>query len=425
MKLTYQIIFRISIALLILMAVWSGFFYYIIIDEINDETDDSLEAYSEFIITRALAGESLPDRDNGTNNSYYISEVSEKYANLHPGISYSDEMIYIHSLKETEPARILRTIFKDANNHYYELTVAIPTIEKDDLQETILWWIIILYVILLLAIIVINIWVLYKSLRPLYTLLGWLDEFTVGKELPPLNNDTKVTEFRKLNEAILRSGKRNREVYEQQKLFIGHASHELQTPLAICGNRLEILSNDPDLTEKQLEEIMKTRQTLDHIVKLNKTLLLLTKIDNNQFPERSEININDLLKKLIDDYSEVYAYRGIEVNYIENDTLTFKMNDVLASILFSNLLKNAYNHNRNNGKIMITVNSAQVQFSNTGNDRALNADEIFKRFYQGSKKEGSTGLGLALVESISKLYNIHISYNFFEGDHLFTLKITQ
>ena len=56
-----------------------------------------------------------------------------------------------------------------------------------------------------------------------------------GKNIKPLENDTRITEFRKLNETVMRSIERNEKQYEQQKLFIANASHEMQTPLAVCA----------------------------------------------------------------------------------------------------------------------------------------------------------------------------------------------
>lgn len=422
MKLIYKITIRISVALLMIMAVWATLFYFIIVEEINDETDDSLEDYSEYIITRALAGDSLPSKDNGTNNTYYITEVTHDYASENKKIRYSDEMVYLEAKKETEPARILRTIYRDAEDHYYELTVAIPTIEKDDLQETILWWVLFLYCLLLVVVIIINVWVLHTSFRPLYRLIEWINNFTVGKKLEPLVNPTNVTEFRKLNEVAVKSAERNGILYEQQKEFIGHASHELQTPLAICKNRLEILSDDGQLTEKQLETILRTRQTLDHIIKLNKTLLLLTKIENGQFPEKQTISVNELVEKLSEDYVEIYAYRNITFKITHQSQVFVSMNETLASILFNNLIKNAFTHNIEGGEIDIFINQNFVKFSNTSDMGALNSGKVFKRFYQGVKKEGSTGLGLALVDSIVRLYGMDVLYDYQEERHVFTVR---
>lgn len=421
MKLVYRITSRVSIALLLLMAVWATLFYFVIAEEINDEIDDSLEDYSELIIIRALAGEPLPSEDNGTNNSYHISEVTPDYAARHPAIRYHDEMAYIHSKRETEPARILKTIFRDSENKYYELTVSIPTIEKSDLQEAILYWIIVLYIGLLAIIIGLNWVILQRNFKPLYKLLNWLDGFSVEKKFTEPDINSNTTEFQKLIDAVVRSARRNIETYEQQKAFIGHASHELQTPLAVCLNRLEMLAEEPQLTEKQLEAILKTRQSLGYAVKLNKTLLLLTKIENKQFPEKKESNVNELIRSLTDDYSEVYANRNLSVAIHEGARLTIEINETLASVLFGNLLKNAFVHNHNKGSIDISISRTSVFIVNTGSHEALNEDLIFNRFYQVSKTEGSTGLGLSLAKSVCNLYGIDIRYCFLDKKHVFSL----
>ena len=133
MKLIYRIVIRISLLLTLVLGVWAVFFYMAMMDEVNDEVDDSLEDYSEIIIIRALAGEELPSQNTGSNNQYYLKEVTEEYADSREGITYKDSMVYIVEKDETEPARILTTIFKDNENRFYELTVSIPSIEKEDL----------------------------------------------------------------------------------------------------------------------------------------------------------------------------------------------------------------------------------------------------------------------------------------------------
>ena len=419
MNLSYRIVLRVSVAILVLLALWAVMFYKIMIDEINDETDDSLEDFSELIITRTLAGEELPSAANGTNNSYYINKVSKEYAAQTPWIQYFDEMVYIETKNETEPARILRTIYRDASDNYYELHVLIPTIEKADLQQTILGWLVFLYVLLLIAIISINGWILYRSFRPLYVLLDWLDHYTLGNMVTPLRNETKVNEFRKLNEAIIRSTQRNAEAYEQQRIFIGNASHEIQTPLAVCQNRLELLSDDPDLTERQLGEILKTRQTLEYVSKLNKSLLLLTKIENRQVAEATEINVNELIRELLDHFDLAVRFR---LNMDEAAKLWVKMDVTLAGILFGNLLRNACVHNIEGGSMAIVISSSTFKITNSGVSEPLDTENIFKCFYQKGRKSGSSGIGLALVDSICRLYNIAISYCYGGvGEHTFML----
>ncbi|HJF07452.1 MAG TPA: HAMP domain-containing histidine kinase [Phocaeicola coprocola] len=420
MKLFHLVLWRISLALIVVLTVWAGFFYMAVVEEVNDEVDDTLEDYSEGLIIRALSGEDMPTASNGSNNQYYLYEVSESYAASHPQITYRDEMVFITEKSETEPARVLITIFRTEDERYMELVVYTPTIEKLDLLRAILGWIIFLYVLLLLIILSINIWVFRKNMKPLYVLLKWLDSSQLGKKNEPLENTTKITEFRKLNAATMAFAERGEKLFEQQKTFIGNASHEMQTPLAICRNRLEMLMEDETLTEHQLNELIKTHQTLENLTRMNRSLLLLCKIENGQFADTCSVCLNDILAHYLDDYKEVYAYRNITVTVTTDSSFCVEMNDSLVSVLVTNLLKNSFVHNIDGGFIYIKITANTFEISNTG-EKPLDRERIFERFYQGQKKEGSTGLGLALVDSICKANHLKIDYTYVENRHIFTI----
>lgn len=420
MKLFHLVLWRISLALIVVLTVWAGFFYMAVVEEVNDEVDDTLEDYSEGLIIRALSGEDMPTASNGSNNQYYLYEVSESYAASHPQITYRDEMVFITEKSETEPARVLITIFRTEDERYMELVVYTPTIEKLDLLRAILGWIIFLYVLLLLIILSINIWVFRKNMKPLYVLLKWLDSSQLGKKNEPLENITKITEFRKLNAATMAFAERGEKLFEQQKTFIGNASHEMQTPLAICRNRLEMLMEDETLTEHQLNELIKTHQTLENLTRMNRSLLLLCKIENGQFADTRSVCLNDILAHYLDDYKEVYAYRNITVTVTTDSSFCVEMNDSLVSVLVTNLLKNSFVHNIDGGFIYIKITADTFEISNTG-EKPLDRERIFERFYQGQKKEGSTGLGLALVDSICKANHLKIDYTYVENRHIFTI----
>lgn len=420
MKLFHLVLWRISLALIVVLTVWAGFFYMAVVEEVNDEVDDTLEDYSEGLIIRALSGEDMPTASNGSNNQYYLYEVSESYAASHPQITYRDEMVFITEKSETEPARVLITIFRTEDERYMELVVYTPTIEKLDLLRAILGWIIFLYVLLLLIILSINIGVFRKNMKPLYVLLKWLDSSQLGKKNEPLENTTKITEFRKLNAATMAFAERGEKLFEQQKTFIGNASHEMQTPLAICRNRLEMLMEDETLTEHQLNELIKTHQTLENLTRMNRSLLLLCKIENGQFADTCSVCLNDILAHYLDDYKEVYAYRNITVTVTTDSLFCVEMNDSLVSVLVTNLLKNSFVHNIDGGFIYIKITADTFEISNTG-EKPLDRERIFERFYQGQKKEGSTGLGLALVDSICKANHLTIDYTYVQNRHIFTI----
>ncbi|WP_294454080.1 HAMP domain-containing sensor histidine kinase [uncultured Bacteroides sp.] len=421
MKLFHNVMLHVSAASVVVMTAWAVLFYWAIIAEVNDEVDDSLEDYSENLIIRYLNGEVMPSLNNGSNNQFYMYDVSEEYAETYPQISYRDEMVYIDEKLEYEPARILMTIFK-TDSGYKELVVYTPTIDKIDLQQSILGWIIALYVGIILILLLLNMWIFRRNMKPLYALLSWFNNYKIGSGYTPLSTKQNITEFRNLYQAVTMSVDRNEKLYEQQKLFIGNASHEMQTPLAICLNRLEMLMEDENLTEKQMEEIAKTHQTLENITRMNKSLLLLCKIENGQYADVKDVSVNSMIHQYIDVFSEVYVYKNIAVSLSENSSLQMRMNESLAVMLVSNLLKNAYLHNSDNGKIEVVVKDKGFIVANTG-ENALDSSKIFTRFYQGSKKEGSTGLGLALVYTICKTNNINISYEFKDGMHAFEVKV--
>lgn len=420
MKLFHLVMWRMSAILVVILTCWAVLFYLAVMEEVNDEVDDSLSDYAESLIIRSLSGEKMPDTSNGSNNQYFLYDVSAEYAASYPKISYRDEMVYITAKGETEPARILMTIFQKDDGGYMELVVYTPTIEKYDLQRAILGWIVFLYVLLLLMILAVNAWVFHRNMRPLYTLLKWLENYRLGSKREPLDESLRIVEFRKLNEAANLFSERSEQLYEQQKLFIGNASHEMQTPLAICRNRLEMLMEDDTLTEKQLSELMKTHRTLENLTRLNKSLLLLCKIENRQFTDVKPICLNELLLHYLDDYKEVYAYRRAQVNVHVEDCFRLEMSESLATVLLTNLLKNAFVHTSEGGIIELTFTAFSFEIRNTG-EAPLDKDRIFERFYKEGKKEGSTGLGLALVDSICKAYRLHLSYRFEDGMHIFTI----
>ena len=422
MKLVYRILLHLSWALSLLLAALAVLFYFTLIDEINDEVDDALEARAEVIVKRVLAGRELPVPADDGNNGYFLHEVSPQYAAAQHHERYSDEEIFIPERDDKEPARVLRKVFRDGAGQWRELTVMTPTIEKDDLRESILRWMVCLYLFLLLMILLVTVIVLYRTMRPLYALLRLLDGYTVGARNAPLAVETSVTEFRKLNDAARRYAELAESSFERQKQFIGNASHEMQTPLAVCRNRLEMLVDDAHaLTGEQLGEIAKVQRTLDYLVRLNRSLLLLSKIDNGQFPEAEEVDVNALVRRTAEDMEEIYAYRSMRFALVDEGPLTARMNPSLAGSVVANLLKNAFVHGDEGGEVTVRVAPRRFTVCNSGAGGPLDAGRIFDRFYQGTKKEGSTGLGLAVVDAVCRLYWLKVSYSYKEGRHCFAV----
>lgn len=422
MKLIYRLVIRTLLFLLPIMFLWGILFYKAIMNEVLDEMDDNLEDYSEEIIRRALGGDELPSISNGSNNQYFLTPITDEEAMSRPEILYKDSMLYIIDKNEKEPARILETVFVNDMNQKYLLHVATPSIDRFDLIESIIYWIIFLYALLFITVVLVNMIVFYRSLRPLYVLLKWLDGYEIGKENIPLDNSTEIIEFKKLNDAVIKNTRLHESYNDMQKQFIGNASHEMQTPVAICINRVELMMDDENMDEKHMRQLSEIHSSLVHLSKLNKSLLIMSRIDNGQYSDIKTLGLSVYVDKYIENLSEVYSYMKIKVEYKKYCDFIIDMNDTLAEMLVTNLLKNAFVHNFEGGRIKVVVNKENLVVSNSGESKALDSNIIFSRFYQGNKKEGSTGLGLAIVKQICDVSSLEISYLFVDTMHTFIVK---
>lgn len=420
MKLIHYTLRNLFIPLLAVFTAWACVFYLLILHEINDETNDSLENYKELIIRSVLADSTLLKDHVDLMTRYYIREVPAEEARLDKDEFY-DATVYIDMEMEDEPVRVLRTYFMTDTSTYYELTIQISTVEKEDMIETILWSMAILYLSLVGCILLVIHLAFRKSFKPLYKLLSWLKNFQVGKPSAPLAISTPVEEFGILTETVRESTRRTNELYNKQKQFVENASHELQTPLAICMNKLELLSENPDCTEQQFKEIAVLHQALNGIIRLNKSLLLLSRIDNKQFPDTQDLCLNHLVKDLAQDFCEMYEHKAIHVGFEEKEPLVCTMNESLASTLIANLIKNAFVHNYEEGTVVLSLDRRAFTIANTSRSDRLDTDSLFNRFSRQTEQKESTGLGLAIVKSICDLYALPISYTYEKEMHRFRL----
>ena len=163
-------------------------------------------------------------------------------------------------------------------------------------------------------------------------------------------------------------------------------------------NKLELLSEHPDCTEDQLKEIAGLHQALNGIIRLNKSLLLLSRIDNKQFPETRDICLNHLIHKILEGINDIYERKALHLRVSEKESLVCTMNESLATTLITNLIKNAYVHNYEKGDIGITISRRMLTIANTGIDKTLDKELLFARFASqvwGISSEGKTEEELA------------------------------
>lgn len=421
MKLLHYTYRKLTLCLLILMSVWGVLFYYTILYELLDETDDTLENYAQIIINSALYDGHIPETENDLMSFYFFHPLSESEGESHRDQFY-DSLIYVESEDEHEPVRVYRTAFRMPDGQFYELELMMSTFERDDMVNAIFWYLLVLFLLLLCTASAGTRLILQKVFRPMNRLMDWLQGLHPDGEVPPIENSTNIREFRLLGEAAYDMASRSHRAYEEQKQFIENASHELQTPLAIARGKLELLAENDSATEEQLKEFDAIYTTLGRAVKLNRALLLLSHIKNGQYTETEDVSLDELLDEVLPDLAEVYAHRQIKIERAQEEfPFVIRCNPSLAHILVTNLVKNALLHSPQGGRLVISTTRASLTLKNSGTS-PLDASKLFKRFaHSADRKKESTGLGLAISDAIAAGCSLRLTYRWEEGMHVFSL----
>ena len=407
-----------AILLIVLISVWAVIFYIAMLEEVYDSLDDGLENQKEIIIQAVNDNpELLNDTEFGVNN-YTINKTDSKgYKKVED--SYRDTLMYMQNENEYEPIRILESVFEQ-NGSYYKIKLITSMVEEDDQIENLFIYLVGLYLILILSIVVLNNFVMKKIWKPFYKLIDRLKTFRIEKDDPIASEPTTIDEFNLLNKSVERLTEKSRDSYVAQKEFIENAAHELQTPLAIAINKLELLLEKNELSASQSQEMGGVLDNLTRLTRLNKSLLLLSKIDNKQYVDERSIDFTTLVNKIVDDFADFATHRTIQLNVTSNATLRYTMNHDLALVLITNLVKNAIVHGEEGKAIDISISKDQIHIKNFAGTTALNSDGLFKRFRKASKDNRSTGLGLSIAKAIADKYELHLRYSF-SDQHEFSL----
>lgn len=257
--------------------------------------------------------------------------------------------------------------------------------------------------------------------KPFRETLDQLKTFSLNNQTKIEFSKTDVSEFDELNQSLTKLIEHNVSVYKTQKEFTENASHELQTPLAILKNKLDILLQNQDLTEKQYQIAEEMNRALSRSSRINKNLLLLAKIDNKQFDSET-FHLNEVLNQSLEILQEHFEQKNISVKTEISDNVTVNGNIGLTEVLINNLIINAIRHTSINGSILIRLSQSEFEVSNSGTGK-LNGDLLFKRFSRFSKENNGSGLGLAIVQEICKSQNWTIDYRFENNNHIFSVKL--
>ena len=256
--------------------------------------------------------------------------------------------------------------------------------------------------------------------RPFFATLGKISGFRVEDGKVPVLPQTDVKEFAQLNDVLNRIMTESIKSYNVQKEFTENASHELQTPLAVARGKMDNLMQDPDLTPHQGKELQDIYDQLSHMSRLTGKLLMLSKMENNQYQRLDKVNLVAKIEALLPVWQGLAV--GMAIKFGHDDSVTaLSCSEVLLESMLNNLVVNAIRHSNGQGSIDIDIRRGSLRVSNTSDEKALDAQRIFSRFYRSNMSRCGNGLGLAIVKAICDYHKWTVGYSYEAGKHVFSV----
>ena len=408
---------RVNIPITIAVLLISSIAYYFILHYVLlRQVDKDLRIEQQEIIHHIKINGSLPETSN-----YKDQQIAFQQTNLtHFKEKLYTESDYNKKEDEKEPfRRIDFLVIQNGTN--YIATVKKSEQETEDIVRLILTITFSVIAVLLLVLFITNRFLLNKLWTPFNHTLGQLKQFNLSSKTEITLESTNVDEFIELNNTAMSLTQKVQNDYESLKSFTGNASHEIQTPLAIIKNKIELLSQSEHLEESHVKIMQSLNEAASRLSRLNQSLLLLAKIENRQFDDTEKINLSAVLDKCIENFQEPAELKKITVEKNIEKNIPVQMNDSLADILCSNIILNAIKHNFPGGRIKIDLTQSALVVSNSGDEPKLKPTELFERFKKESTSPESLGLGLSIVKTICDTYGFKVAY-YYEADcHVVTV----
>ncbi|HVU55528.1 MAG TPA: HAMP domain-containing sensor histidine kinase [Puia sp.] len=403
---------RINILASILAVLLGSIGYYFMIRGILvHELDDALKVEEAEILSLVREKDQLPEPSSYRDQQ--IGYAPAAIAVRRQFLSISRQESRHHD--ESRPFRQL--LFPvTVKGQLYTVTVTKSEEETEDLLE----WIMLvtggMILILLGILFVANRLLLRRIWQPFYQTLEGLRGFDLSGQESIVHTPTSIEEFRHLQTVVEQMTKKIRKDYEMLRDFTDNASHEMQTPLAIINSKLDLMIQDQQLEEKHHRQLQAMYDAVSRLRQLNQSLLLLTKIENNQFAQSAPLALEALIEKKLIQLEDPIRVKHLTIT-TDVQPCRLQMNAYLMDILLNNILGNAIRHNFDQGTLDIVLREELLQVSNTGGPLSFDPAAIFDRFTKGGHSEG-TGLGLAIVRQICDNYGFILTYSYLEGLHM-------
>lgn len=409
------------LCLLILVVVSIPMSFFAIRGILNEEVDESLALHSDQFIRHIKTFEYLDDLelDLGIWDLLSYDIMITPTTDTTVGRTYQNMSLFDSVDHEFKPFRVLTMPVEIKHKHYLLIT-RMSLVDNDDLVIALAGVQVVIVIVLAGALLLLNRRITERIWRPFYHTLNQLKAYELDKSESIEPADTRIAEFQDLNKTVTTLTDRNRRIYMQQKEFIENASHELQTPLAIFQSKLDVLMQNASLNEDAAVIIAELEETAQRMAKLNRDLLLLSKIDNEQFAGYSQVDVSQVAKRVLDDLI-AFADAGQIAIDVNLQPTTVRANTTLIEILLTNLFHNALRYTGPNGVVNVLLAGDSLTVSNVGEPLKMNSTRIFDRFSKDGTSESSTGLGLAIVKKICDFSGFRVSYSYHGNRHQFTV----
>jgi len=398
---------------IIIFIVSSSIIYFTLTRIITKKQDERLNFYKELIAQKIKYEYPLPI----FSVDDYISQNPIKDT-----LYYKDTMFIniVNGVEKREMYRELTSI-ETLHGKTYEITTRDSLVKNQELIIVITLSVGIVVLLLIVTVYFVNTIIMQNAWLPFYENLEILKNFSVENNQPIHLQRTQIDEFQELNQSLTKLTDKINSDFNNLKEFTENASHEMQTPLAIMQTKSEMLMQSENLDKDQIQQIKSIYLAVQRLSKLNKTLLLLSKIENQQFKEKETLFINDIINKHLEIFEDFIVNKKITLN--KNYSLGSKIeaNPLLFDMIVSNLISNAIKHNIINGNIDILTTDLFISFSNAGKPLQLSSNSLFERFKKESSASNSFGLGLAIVKKVCDTYNWKINHSYIENQHNITI----
>lgn len=415
MKLSAQYT-RASIIIAIIVLIIGSIIYFFTINyiartQLDNDLGEEIEEVTNYINTNHHLPKQLDFDEDVT--------VFIKTNKAQLPVRYFDTTYVNPKEDETQPGRAVSGLVT-LNNQHYRVIITESREATEYLIQYICLITIGLMVVLVFILFLTNRFILNGLWKPFYKTLIEIKSFNISDDKNLELIDTKVDEFNELNTAVLTMSSNAKNDFQNLKQYTDNASHEIQTPLAVITSKLDMLIQDEGLKPEQYGQINDIYAATNKLARLNQSLLLLVKIENNLIDDIDTFDLNVLINDKIKQFNELVTNKKIKLE-INLSPKKITASKYLIDILLNNLFSNAIRHNINGGKLIITLTDDSLTFKNYGQPQIMNVDTIFERFQKNNKSEG-TGLGLAIVKNICTRYKWHINYFMEDQLHVFQVK---